>query len=80
MAGKKGQVPTHVKKKSFSHPGKEEAFIKMLEEIEDPRKVSQFQRYSLTSMIFMTSVTMMCGATDWPKVVVMANGMKDWLL
>ena len=47
--------------------------------MEDPRKPSQFQRYSLTSIIFMTSTTMICGATDWSKIVAMSFGMKDWL-
>jgi len=79
MAGKKGQVPSHVKKKSFTHPGLDQPFIQILETVEDPRRPSKFQRYSLTSMIFMTTVSMLCGATDWPKIVIMSNGMKDWL-
>lgn len=79
MAGKKGQIPSHIQKKNFSHPGKDQPFIQMLEGVEDPRKPSQFQRYSLTSILFMTTTTMMCGATDWPKVVAMSNGMRDWL-
>jgi predicted transposase YbfD/YdcC len=79
MAGKKGRVPAHIKKKQFSHPGIDYPFIAVLERIEDPRKPSVFFSYSLTSVLFMTVVTMMCGANDWPKVVVMSEGMIDWL-
>src|ERR1700752_3905843 len=79
MAGKKGHIPAHIKRKQFSHPGIDYPFIATLERIEDPRKPSLFFSYSLTSVLFMTIVTMICGATDWPKVVVMSKGMRDWL-
>lgn len=79
MAGKKGRVPTHIKKKQFLHPGIDYPFIEALERVEDPRQPSVFFSYSLTSVLFMTLVSMICGATDWPKVVVMSEGMADWL-
>jgi predicted transposase YbfD/YdcC len=79
MAGKRGQPPAHVTKKQFLHPGIEFPFIQVLEGIEDPRKPSIFFRYSLTSVLFMTAVALMCGATDWPKVVIMSEGMAQWL-
>jgi DDE family transposase len=79
MAGMKGRVPTHIKKKQFSHPGIDYPFIAALERVEDPRRPSVFFSYSLTSVLFMTLVAMICGATDWPKVVVMSEGMVDWL-
>lgn len=79
MAGKKGQVPSHIKKRKFFHPGIDEPFIQILETVEDPRQPSNFQRYSLTSMIFMTTVAIICGATDWTKVVLMSYGMIEWL-
>lgn len=79
MAGKKGQTPAHVTKKQFLHPGIEFPFTQILEGIDDPRKPSVFFRYSLTSILFMTAVAMMCGATDWPKVVIMSQGMAEWL-
>src|SRR5476651_752889 len=79
MAGKKGQVPAHIKKKQFSHPGSNYPFITILDSIEDHRQPSVFFSYSLTSVLFMTIVTMICGATDWPKVVVMSKGMTEWL-
>ena len=78
MAAKKGQIPSHVKKKQFTHPGIEYTLIQSLERIEDIRKPSQFFRYSLTSVIFMVLVTQVCGAKDWPQTVVMCEGMTDW--
>jgi hypothetical protein len=56
MAAKKGQIPAHVKKKSFTHPGLEHPLIQAIERVEDERKTSQFFRYSLTSVIFMVFV------------------------
>lgn len=79
MAAKKGQIPAHVKKKSFTHPGLEHPLIQAIERVEDERKPSQFFRYSLTSVIFMVLVAQICGAKDWPQTVVMCEGMKDWL-
>jgi predicted transposase YbfD/YdcC len=79
MAGKKGVFPLHVKKKHFDHPGIEYPLIQLLEKVEDPRGPSLFFRYSLTSILFMTLVGVICGATDWPKVVVIAQGLAPWL-
>jgi len=79
MAGKKGVIPSHVKKKHFDHPGIEYPVIQLLEKIEDPRQPSPFFRYSLTSILFTTLIGLMCGATDWPKVIVIAQGLTPWL-
>jgi predicted transposase YbfD/YdcC len=81
MAGKKGEIPLHVKKrkKQFSHPGIEHPLIKILEEAEDPREASLSFRYSLTSVFFMSLIAIICGATNWAKVVVMSQGMIDWM-
>jgi hypothetical protein len=79
MSGKKGEIPPHVRIKKFSHPAADHPVIVILESVEDPRKPSQFFRYSLTSVLFMTLVAVICGADDWPKVVAMADGMSDWL-
>ena len=59
MAGKKGAIPTHVKKKIFSHPNIQHPIIQILEEIEDFRKPSYFFQYSLTSVLFMTLIATM---------------------
>lgn len=79
MAAKKGQIPSHVKKKQFIHPGIDHPLIEALDRMEDFRKPSQFFRYSLTSIIFMVLVAQTCGSKDWPQTVVMCEGMIDWL-
>jgi predicted transposase YbfD/YdcC len=79
MAGKKGTIPSHVKKKHFLHPGIDHPLITLLEKVDDTRHPSYFFRYSLTSVLFMTLVGVMCGATDWPKVIVIAQGLSHWL-
>lgn len=79
MAAKKGKIPAHVKKKEFSHPNTHHPIIYILEGIEDPRKPSQFFRYSLTSVLFMAITAVICGAKDWPQIVVASQGMADWL-
>jgi hypothetical protein len=79
MAGKKGQIPSHVKEKQFVHPGISQNLIQALENIEDMRKPSQFFHYSLTSVLFMALVAQICGAKDWPQTVVICEGITDWL-
>lgn len=81
MAGKKGEIPEHVKQrqKTFCNPRKDHPIIAVLDAIEDQRKPSLFFQYSLTSILFMTLVAVICGAIDWAKVVVMSEGMVDWL-
>lgn len=79
MAGKQGIIPSHVKRKHFEHPGIENPVIHLLETVEDPRKPSVFFRYSLTSILFMILVGIICGATDWPKIIVIAQGLSSWL-
>lgn len=79
MAAKKGKIPAHVKKKEFSHPNPQHPIIYILEDIEDPRKPSQFFRYSLTSVLFMVISAVICGAKDWPQIIVASHGMADWL-
>jgi|LakMenE18May11ns_1017448.scaffolds.fasta_scaffold9342029_2 hypothetical protein len=74
MAAKKGQIPSHVKKKQFTHPGIDHHLIQAFERIEDNRKPTQFFRYSLTSVLFITLVAQVCGAKDWPQTVVMCEG------
>jgi hypothetical protein len=59
MAAKKGEIPAHIKKKEFFHPNAQHPIIYILESIEDPRKPSQFFRYSLTSVLFMVIVATM---------------------
>lgn len=81
MAAQKGQVPEHVKKnqKEFCNPRADHPVIAVLSGMKDHRKPSLTFRYPLVSVLFMTLVAVISGATDWTKVVVMCQGMTDWL-
>ena len=81
MAAKKGKIPEHVeqKQKKFHDPQADHPVIRIFNEIDDPRKPSLTFSYPLTSVLFMTLVAVISGATDWAKVVVMSEGMVDWL-
>ena len=81
MAAKKGKIPEHVKQrqKKFYDPKADHPIIRIFNEIDDPRKPSLTFSYPLTSILFMTLVAVISGATDWAKVVVMSEGMIDWL-
>src|SRR6478672_2099903 len=79
MVAKKGKIPQHIKQKKFCDPKADHPIIKIFNEIEDPRKPSLTFCYSLTSILFMTLMSVISGATDWAKVVVMSEGMIDWL-
>src|SRR5262245_45079163 len=70
MAAKKDKFQLTSKKKQFTHPGINHSLIQSLERIEDVRKPSQFFHYSLTSVLFMVLVAQVCGAKDWPIVVL----------
>jgi len=79
MAGKKGTIPKHVKQKIFIHPQDSHPLIHVLTIVEDPRKPSLGFRHSLVSVLFMTLVAVVCGASDWEQIVVACEGMQDWL-
>ena len=81
MAAPKGVIPKHVlqKHKIICNPREDHPLLVIFNEIEDPRKPSLTFKYPLLSILFMSLVTVMCGATDWAKVVVMSEGMVDWL-
>jgi len=76
---KKKNSPKHIKIKEFFHPGKDFILVSSLEVIEDPRGPSCIFQYSLTSILFMTIVTSLCGADDWPQIVVLSNSMREWM-
>lgn len=76
---KKRGAPSHVQKPAFVHPAKETPFISILEGVPDPRGPSPNFKYSLTTILFITTVTMLCGADDWEEIAALAEGMKDWL-
>ena len=81
MAAPKGKIPEHVQLKQKKHcdPRVNHPLLIIFSEIEDPRRPSLSFKYPLISILFMTLVAVICGATDWAKVVVMSKGMADWL-
>lgn len=79
MSQPKGKVPTHIKQKSFEHPGKASRVVLTLCEVEDPRQPSCNFRHSLVTIIFVSLVGVLCGAKDWEEIVQAANGMIDWI-
>lgn len=79
MSQPKGKIPTHIKPKSFEHPGKTSRIVLTLCEVEDPRQSSCNFRHSLVTIIFASLVGVLCGAKDWEEIVQAANGMIDWI-
>jgi predicted transposase YbfD/YdcC len=75
----KGQVPVHIKPKTFQHPQETIQLIRVFEKIQDPRKPSCNFRYSLTSILFIVLVTSLCGADDWFTIEMLAKSMNDWI-
>lgn len=66
MAAKKGEIPEHIKrkKKKFHDPQADHPIIRIFNKIDDPRKPSLTFSYPLTSILFMTLVAIISGATD----------------
>src|ERR1700744_3586740 len=76
---KKRGAPIHLKKPTFDHPAAQTQFIAILERIEDPRGLSPNFSYSLTTILFIATVTTLCGAEDWEEMSNIAEAMQDWL-
>jgi hypothetical protein len=79
VAAHKGIIPAYVKRKTFLHPGQDEAFIQILECVEDPRKASLFARHSLVTILFMVIVANICGVHEWAHIVTFSTGILDWI-
>jgi hypothetical protein len=76
---KKRGTPAHVQKPLFIHPATHTILITILEKLPDPRGVSPNFSYSLTSILFIDLVTMLCGADYWEEMAALAEGMQEWL-
>lgn len=76
---KKRGLPTHVQKPTFNHQAAETPFITILERVPDPRGPSPNFSYSLTSILFIVTVTTLCGADDWEEMSDMADAIQEWL-
>ncbi len=69
---KKRGAPAHVQKPVFTHPAAHTALITILERLPDPRSASPNFSYSLTSILFIVTITMLCGADDWEEMSALA--------
>lgn len=71
----------HLKKPltSYNHPGRESKFIQYIEEIPDPRGNYCNFKHPLVSIIFIAIIGSLCGANNWPEVVVVGNTLKEWI-
>lgn len=76
---KKRGAPAHVQKPVFTHPAADTALITLLQTMPDPRGISPNFSYSLTSILFIITITMLCGAEDWEEISALAEGMQEWL-
>ena len=79
MSQPKGKIPSHVKPKSFNHPGKTSRIVSTFCEIEDPRQPSCNFRHSLVTILFISLTGVLCGAKDWEEIVQAAHGMIEWI-
>jgi predicted transposase YbfD/YdcC len=79
MSQPKGRVPAHIKHKKFQHPNETDHVILILNEVEDPRKPSCNFHHSLTTILFISLMGVLCGAKDWEEIAQAAHGMADWI-
>jgi predicted transposase YbfD/YdcC len=81
MGQKKGKVPAHIQPKSFQHPGADSSWILVLNQVEDPREISCNTRHSITTILFIVFVTVLCGAKNWEEMQYLAAGedFSRWL-
>ena len=81
MGQKKGKVPAHIQPKQFQHPKADSAWILVLNQVEDPRELSCNTRHSVTTILFIVFVTVLCGAKNWEEMHYLATGedFAKWL-
>lgn len=81
MSQKKGKVPSHIQPKQFQHPGADSSWIMILNQVEDPRELSCNTRHSMTSILFIVFITVLCGAKNWEEMHYLASGedFAKWL-
>lgn len=81
MGQKKGQVPAHIHPKEFQHPGIDSSWVFILNQVEDPRHLSCNTRHSVTSILFIVFITILCGAKNWEEMYYLAEGedFAKWL-
>lgn len=81
MGQKKGKVPAHIQPKQFQHPGIDSSWVFILDQVEDPRQPSCNTHHSVTTILFIVFVTVLCGAKNWEEMYYLAEGedFAKWL-
>lgn len=69
----------HVQKPVFIHPEANSSFLTILEKVPDPRGASPNFSYSLTSILFIVTITTLSGAEDWEDMALMGEHMQNWI-
>ena len=54
-------------------------FMQHFQELEDPRIDNHNKRHSLTSILVITLLAMICGADNWVDIVLFGECKKTWL-
>ena len=68
-----------MQKPAFTHPQRESPFIAILEKVPDPRGASPNFSYSLTSILFIVTITILSGADDWEEMAIMGEQIQEWI-
>jgi predicted transposase YbfD/YdcC len=76
---KKKGFPAHVQIPTFTHPQANAPFIAILESVPDPRGASPNFSYSLTTILFIVTVTVLCGAEDWEDMALAGQQLEPWI-
>ena len=79
MSQRRGRIPPHIVSKQFHHPREDLLLITILKNVDDPRKPSCNFRHSLVTIVFISLIGIICGASDWEQIEQCAEGMVDWL-
>jgi predicted transposase YbfD/YdcC len=69
----------HLKKKKRIHLRTDLKIIQILEDVPDPRGFSCNFSHPLTTILFITIVSSLCGANNWELIVVQAEAMSEWI-
>lgn len=69
----------HIQKPQFVHPAEEMPLIHILEKVMDPRGASPNFSYSLTTILFISLVSTLCGADDWEEMATTAEELEAWM-
>lgn len=68
MSQKKGKASAHIQPKTFNHPQTDSDWVAIFEKVDDPREILCNTRHSVTTILFITFTTILCGATNCEEI------------